>query len=117
MVDGLSADDIPPQLVMSKLFYLPNNGGVGVHFSLTRHADDHRPMKVVQNTAVEYGGGSGGTQRVAAQQRRRRGTVGTHQQQQQWQRPSHTAAVASGVASGDCHGSGAQCGGSDRVGV
>eukprot|EP01047_Picozoa_sp_COSAG01_P042666 COSAG01_NODE_3738_length_5746_cov_133.642642_5_plen_239_part_00 len=32
-------------------------------------------------------------------------------------RPSHTAAVASGVASGDCHGSGAQCGGIDRVGV
>eukprot|EP01047_Picozoa_sp_COSAG01_P114788 COSAG01_NODE_43448_length_429_cov_8.106061_1_plen_30_part_10 len=25
--------------------------------------------------------------------------------------------MASGVASGDCHGSGAQCGGSDRVGV
>ena len=43
--------------------------------------------------------------------------MGTHQQQQQWRRPSHTAAVASGVASGDCHGSGAQCGGSDRVGV
>ena len=38
------------------------------------------------------------------------------QQRQQWQRPSHAAPVASGVAAGDCHGSGARCGGSDRGG-
>ena len=64
MVDGLTADDLPPQLVMSELFHLANNGGVGTNFSLTRHADDHQPMKVVQNTAVEFGGGPGGVQLV-----------------------------------------------------
>eukprot|EP01047_Picozoa_sp_COSAG01_P032386 COSAG01_NODE_2338_length_7873_cov_25.961538_10_plen_193_part_00 len=64
MVDGLTADDLPPQLVMSELSYLANNGGVGTTFSLTRHADDHRPMKVVQNTLMEFSGGPDGVQLV-----------------------------------------------------
>eukprot|EP01049_Picozoa_sp_SAG25_P017888 SAG25_NODE_4866_length_739_cov_1.571875_1_plen_129_part_00 len=54
MLDGLTAEEIPPQLVMSPLFPLANNGGVGTIFSLTRPDDEHRHMHVTQNTAMEF---------------------------------------------------------------